>query len=514
MFKICCVVDKELTAIDRLATGAAKYHDRFDFKVVAVHPKRPSPQQLQEFEEHAKDADLIDFQYFKTAYKIMELFPWVKDKKKILAHHNPYSIAEGDWNEFDAVVANNKTIYEQLKTITKVPVEYIPNTIDTDFWAFNLDWKPNKKVLMVANRIESKKGIKEVAQACEKIGADFILVGAVSDPDYFRDVLQQTNVKFHQQITDEELRDLYYNSSVHVCNSVDNFESGTNPMLEAMLCGTPVLTRMIGHVPELYNGENMVIHEGSNEDVGKIAELLGEMLNDPEKLKGLREKAWDTAKTRSHERRAFMYQQLYRSVIFPSETPVTIIMPVCDKPELTEDSLKAIEAQTYKNIELIMVNDGEFQQPEVNTPFFKKISSFQGDYGLARARNLGIIEATGDIVVFCDQRIVMEPDAVEQFVKNIKPRIWLYGTKGTKKDFVENFSAINREDIIKMGMFCERIDKYGGMSQEARTRARYQGIKTEFLESAKAVQIGKSSNKNRRREEIIKMKNRLWRMYG
>lgn len=508
MIKVVCVVDKVGTALDRLAKGVAPYHKNIEYHVVDVHPKRPDVKQLMEFEQHL-DADIFDFQYFRTAQMLMKQYDL--KGKKILTHNNPYSIHEDTWNEFDYVVANNLSMEKDLVGITAQPVEYIPLTVDADFWAFKPDWTPNNRVLMVANRIESKKGVKEVAEACKKIGAEFHLVGAISDAEYFHEVLQH-GVNFHQQISDKELRDLYHSSSLHICNSVDNFESGTLPILEAMLCGTPVLTREVGHVPDLYNGENMIINKELPNNVEHLSDLIKETLEDTEKLKDTRDKAWQTAKTRNHERRAYSYQKLYRKVLFPDQQSVSVIMPVYKKPDITYQSLEAIENQTYKNLEVIMINDGEEDQPRDRVPFFRYIENNQNDYGLARARNRGIIEATGDIIVFCDQRIVMEPDAIEQFVKHLAPRVWLYGTKGVKKEFVENFSCIYRDEIVRMGMFNERINLYGGMSQCIRNRARYQGIKTEYLEAAKAKQIGKSSNKHRRRGEIIKMKNLLWKI--
>lgn len=512
MLKIRSITDKKDTAIDRLAKGLIPYMDRVDYKVIDCHPKRPSPYQLKMIEDECKDADLIDAQYFRTIEFLRNRYDWIRKKPTILTHHNPYSITESNWNDYDSVIANNETIQKELGKITESPVEYIPNTVDTDFWTFNLDWSPSDKVLMVANRIEGKKGILEVAQACKKIGARFVLVGSISDPDYYHEVIRVGGVELHQNIPDEDLRKLYYTSTVHVCNSVDNFESGTNPILEAMLCGTPVLTRNIGHVPELNNGENMVVRDGPKEDMEDIASQLKKMLSDKDKLKETREKAWGTAKNRSNERRAYLYQKLYRDVVF-DQPSVSIVTPIADHPEYTQETLKAIENQTYKNIELIVVNDGEPQSVEVNVPMVKVIENNQNDYGLARARNKGIIEATGDVMVFCDQRMVMEPDAVQQFVDNLQRGKWIYGQKnGIRKEFIENFSCVYRDEVIRRGMFGERIDEYGGQSQYMRSMAKLNGMSLEYIEAAKANQIGKSSNRNRRRDEIIRSKNRLWRM--
>ncbi len=61
-------------------------------------------------------------------------------------------------------------------------------------------------------------------------------------------------------------------------------------------------------------------------------------------------------------------------------------------------------------------------------------------------------------------------------------------------------------------MFCERMDKYGGLSQETRSRAKHNGFNIEYIDSAIATPMGKSSNKHNKKSDIIEMKNRLWKM--
>jgi glycosyltransferase involved in cell wall biosynthesis len=527
MLKVVSVVDKVGTALDRLAKGVAPYHDNLDYIVCDVHPKRPDPEQLARFEAEAMDADIIDWQYFRTAELLRSKYDWLKDKKHILTHNNPYSITESDWNTYDINVGNNEEITANLRKITNTQVEYIPITVDSDFWTFNTEWEPNNSVVMVANRIESKKGILPVAIAVADLGMKFILVGAVSDRNYVYDIMQTgNNIEFHEQITDEELKKLYYRSTVHVCNSVDNFESGTMPVLESMYCGVPVLTRKVGHVPDLYNGENMVIQSGSSEDVVGITEKLKEMVFDKKMLSEMREKAWNSVKSRNFERRAYEYQKLYRQVMYPDQAPVSVVVPIYDRPEIISKCLTAVANQTYKNVELVVADDagnnhgkgGECNKclvenfaKFVNIPV-RYINTADGGYGLARARNEATIQATGEIIVYCDERMVMNENAVDEFVKNIKPKTWLYGKKQTKKEFVENFSCVYRKEVIEAGLFNERINQYGGQSQEVRSRIRAQGFQIEYVETAECTPTGKSSNRNRKRNEIIKMKNKLWKM--
>ncbi len=515
--KVVCVVDKEGTALDRLAQGVKDYHSNLDYIVCDVHPKRPDQEQLQRFEEAVKDADVIDYQYFKSAELLREIYPKIKNIPSILTHNNAYSHRDGEWNDYQIVVANNLTLQSELSTITSSRLEYIPLTVDHRFWTFNVDWKPKEQVIMVANRIEGKKGIREVAIACAELGLKFVLVGAISDRDYFNGIEAAGNVEYYEEVSDEKLRELYHESLLHVCNSQDNFESGTMPILEAMYCGTPVLTREVGHVPDLDNGSNMFIYKGDNEDVIALTERIKEVLSDRTKLEEVRQKAWNTVKTRNFERRAYAYQKLYRSLM-SDNIPVSVIVPVCDKPEITEQCLRAIIDQTYDNIEIILINDSNDPVElsvellnEVKCPF-RVIPNYNDDYGLARARNKGIIEATGEILVFCDQRIVMDSKAIQVFVDNIKTRHWLYGTKGVRKEFVENFSCVFREDIVRLGMFNERCDRYGAMSQEIRSRAKYAGFTMDYTPDAKAVQIGKSSNKYTKKLEITESKNWLWKV--
>lgn len=537
MFKVVAIVDKEGTAIDRLAKGLIPYFQNINYVVIDCHPKRPSPEQLYRIESECKDADIIDAQYFKTIESLRNIFPWLRDKKTILFHHNPYSIEDGEWNDYELVVANNRYIYERLGEITHAPVEYVPLTIDTDFWTYNTDWKADSgnmmNVLMVANRIEGKKGVLPVAEACKKLNLNLQLVGAISDAEYFQKVIDTGMVRFHEQISDEELKKLYYKSTVHICNSVDGFESGTLPLLEAMLCGTPVITRSVGHVPELYNGENMIINDHDNEDVDHIASLIYNLIVDKKKMEDMRDKAWNTAKSRSNERRATMIQKLYKQVAHPDTTPVSVVVPITDKPDIIRKCLDAISKQTYQNIELIVADDSISKDNEeivrdfaqyVNFPvrymrtvnYVADVGHPDGykDYGLARARNTATIEALGDIMVYVDQRQIIEPDCIENFVKYTKPNYWLYGNKGVKKEFVENLSCALRSDVLRIGGFNERINLYGGQSQELRTRMRMSGISQEYVESARATPAGKSSNRNQKRNDIIKMKNKLYKMFG
>ena len=107
----------------------------------------------------------------------------------------------------------------------------------------------------------------------------------------------------------------------------------------------------------------------------------------------------------------------------------------------------------------------------------------------------------------------MDSKAVEEFVKAWLPRIWLWGIKDeSPKGFIENFSCIERRELIKGGMFNERMDTYGGMSQEIRERFSSR-LDFQLVNSAKAT-ASRAKGKAGRRKDIIESKLKLFKLYG
>ena len=147
-----------------------KNNEHLFIDIFPFHPKRYSKEDLRLFEEKVKDVDLIDAEYWKSMGVLMEIFPWLEKKKKILTHHNPYDLDKINSKLFDAVVVKNKTQQKELEGSI-----YIPHAVDLNFFKFNENYDINKKVIgMVAARIEGKKGIKEVAQICKQLGCIFL----------------------------------------------------------------------------------------------------------------------------------------------------------------------------------------------------------------------------------------------------------------------------------------------------------------------------------------------------
>lgn len=521
--KVAIFVDKYTTAIDRLAQMVKTHNPHLNIIVHAVHPKRNDPQTLEEAYRLLQWADVVDVHYWKSGEVLRQAFGEVfTSKPRILFHFNPYDVDKEKWQDlYDTVVVGNQEIHNNA------PYAYfIPYAVDLAQFKFKDTYvdRDNKNVNMVVGRIESKKGVLEVAQACKELGYRLKLVGRISDMEYMRTVLATGSVDFLENGSEEQLLDAYYNSAVHVCNSTDNFESGTLPILEAMSCGVPVLTRSIGHVPDLNNGKNMIVRAGKKEDVEDLMNELKQLMENYEQREGIRERAFDTVRNYGSRRMAMKVAKLYYDLYLPEHALVSIIIPTKDNPEAFAKSLVAAASQDYPKKEIVVVDSGDIPveslvnalQEQSNVVFKYIKFPHRNTYTLAEARNLGVIEASGSVLVFCDDRIAMEKEAVTEFATYIGPKTWLWGTKdGSAKGFVENFSCILREDLITGGMFCERMQWYGGMSQEVRTRfERKRGFEFIYIDKARANGIKRSKSKNHRRQNIIEAKFLLFKMYG
>lgn len=90
----------------------------------------------------------------------------------------------------------------------------------------------------------------------------------------------------------------------------------------------------------------------------------------------------------------------------------------------TMELMDSVKAQTYPNFETIFVAEGSDELRDKVEAYAEekaipntKIVFNDGEHGLSVARNLGIKHASGDIIAFVDDDVVLFPDWAEQMVK-------------------------------------------------------------------------------------------------
>lgn len=535
MKKILQIVDIYGWAIGSLSKAIMKYNPHFDWRTLEIHPKdlEQGKVDLKKIEEAIRAADIIDCQYWRTLSQLLELLPVLKEKPIILTHHNEKNLLSYEWPENVIHVA--KTKYSEDKLREKYPtgqIIYIPNSFDHTEFNYISEYPPKEKAVGYVGRIVPWKGLKDICRACFELGYPLMIMGKHDKPSYFAEIPPE-----HQAVidwsflncSDAERKEYYKNITIYVGNSGSGREVGTLGFIEALASGVPVVTTAAGLAADIgRDNENMLMVD--YDDYDGLKEKIQQLMEYPEIQNRLRRAGWESIRNYNDERMAIEYRKLLNEIVYKQDLVSVIIPTTPDKAEQTHQILEALEKQTYTDWEAIVVFDQALDPDEIMSTFREAVKSRYshvvkvactneyGGYNLAKARNIGLLDADGKYVMLNDNRLLPEYDAIKQLLNAILQRekdakVWVFGEKGgEKKTFVENFSMILRKHLINSGMFCERITGYGGMSQELRERFSHQGFEFGYVPTALAEQIVKSSLSPAKRSELIRMKNILYKL--
>lgn len=106
---------------------------------------------------------------------------------------------------------------------------------------------------------------------------------------------------------------------------------------------------------------------------------------------------------------------------------ISIIIPIYNVKEYLKKSIQSVINQTYKNIQIILVDDGSTDGSSDICDLFAKIDSrievyHKTNSGVADARNYGIEKASGDYIIFLDSDDWIDTDfcniLVDAAIKN------------------------------------------------------------------------------------------------
>ena len=83
----------------------------------------------------------------------------------------------------------------------------------------------------------------------------------------------------------------------------------------------------------------------------------------------------------------------------------SVVIPLYNKANYIENTLKSVLDQTFTDYEIIVINDGSTDESEAVVRQFndKRIQIFhQKNQGVSVTRNLGIEKSTGKLIAFLD----------------------------------------------------------------------------------------------------------------
>jgi hypothetical protein len=206
------------------------------------------------------------------------------------------------------------------------------------------------------------------------------------------------------------------------------FATRSEPALEAMRHGLPLLATPVGQLPSLVEpGVSGWLTESTGAEA--IRHALLDLLEGAERAaeiggSGAVAARYEEMTDPEHVREG--YERLLgleaaarpqpRSLLRPSEPLVSGVVPYHRAAPYVEEAVRSLLGQTHPAVEVVIVNDGSFE------PADEVLESFAADprvrvltqlhRGETAARNLGVRMARGEYVVMLDADNLVEPDFV------------------------------------------------------------------------------------------------------
>jgi glycosyltransferase involved in cell wall biosynthesis len=156
---------------------------------------------------------------------------------------------------------------------------------------------------------------------------------------------------------------------------------------------------------------------------------------------------------------------------------VSIIIPVFNNQEALNKALVSISEQSYKSLEIIVVDDGSSPSITVSNTDVKLLK--QANLGAPVARNKGLESSTGEFVVFWDRDVVADRTMLEKMVKKLQRERGLsfaycnmsYGKnkmpaqkfsvkKLKENNYIHSTSLIRKSDAVKWDESLKRFQDW------------------------------------------------------
>lgn len=139
------------------------------------------------------------------------------------------------------------------------------------------------------------------------------------------------------------------------------------------------------------------------------------------------------------------------------EKLVSIIVPVYNSEKYIEKCIDSILGQTYKNIEVLLIDDGSTDNSLEKCKLYadKRIRVITGNnYGVSHARNIGLRNSNGEYIAFVDSDDYCERNMIETLVNLIQDKdlsiISSYSERVYNNVFDERDTVeFNAEEAIK-----------------------------------------------------------------
>lgn len=215
---------------------------------------------------------------------------------------------------------------------------------------------------------------------------------------------------------------------------------------------------------------------------------------------------------------------------------LSIVITTYNRCDVLARLLSHLERQQDRDFQVVVAMDGcsdgtEAMLRSADSSFdLKWVDTHCPGYGLAAARNMGILAAEGNAVVVLDDDSFPDVGFVAAHKSSVTPGVITGGPRNPADEdnarmrwkmqelaklpaltpmsipalrrawpnayLIENNICMLREDFIAMGLFSERVKMYGYIGQEFFARVEYLGVRYQFNHDASIVHHGEYAGDN------------------
>ena len=157
------------------------------------------------------------------------------------------------------------------------------------------------------------------------------------------------------------------------------------------------------------------------------------------------------------------------------EDLISIVIPVYKVEKYLEKCVESVINQTYKNLEILLVNDGSPDNcPKICDEYAQKDNRIKVIHkengGLSDARNAGIDVAAGKYIAFVDSDDYVSNDYIEYMYNLIKEYNTQMATCETEvinaeknkvikpREFEENIEVFSKRDLFYNILFAKKVE--------------------------------------------------------
>ncbi len=139
--------------------------------------------------------------------------------------------------------------------------------------------------------------------------------------------------------------------------------------------------------------------------------------------------------------------------LFNGNPSVCVVIPVYNRRLIVKDAIESVLMQTYKNVNLILVNDASTDDVIDHTKIYSprvQVITHNKNMGVSFARNTGISNANTDFIAFLDSDDIFLPEKLQYQIDSILSKNLLI--------------SHTNEFWYRAGKWLssERVERYGG----------------------------------------------------